>query len=152
SRLVRRGEEAAHGVTSIAFSPDGGLLAAAYECGSVALWDPSTGKQRTRLKAGEGYSVRSVAFAPDGRTLVGGGEDQAVRLWEVASGQEVRCFHGHDDSVNCVAFAPDGRSLASGSRDFTILLWDATGLAAQGGGRSLTSGECDRLWERLAGS
>src|SRR5207302_2654902 len=59
-------------VGSIAFSPDGKLLATGSADGKVQLWDTSTGKLRATLRAH--YDVQSVAFSPNGKMLASAGE------------------------------------------------------------------------------
>ena len=54
---------------SIAYSPDGGLLASATgRDRAVRVWDSSTGRL-VHLIEGHGALVNSVAFSPDGRML-----------------------------------------------------------------------------------
>jgi WD40 repeat protein len=110
-------------VWSVAFSPDGRLLASGSEDNTVKLWDVETG-QEVRTLRGHTDRVWSVAFSPDGRRLASGSEDNTVKLWDVETGQEVRTLRGHTDRVWSVAFSPDGRLLASGSDDQTVKLWD----------------------------
>ena len=69
-------------VRSLAFSPDGRLLAGGTLYGSVMLWDVETGQERSELKADQ-RGVRLLAFAPDGRTLATGTLDEPILLWDV---------------------------------------------------------------------
>jgi WD40 repeat protein len=78
-------------VHSLAFSPDGKLLAAGggQLDGVVQLWDLETGKGRRNLTAHKNPlsvagNVHAVAFSPDGRLLASAGDDGLVKLWSVA--------------------------------------------------------------------
>jgi hypothetical protein len=80
-------------VWSVAFSPDGKMLAAGGDGGTVHLWEVSTGAQARVLKGKVG-SVWSVAFSPDGKTLAAGGDDCKVHLWEVSTEAQPRVLKG----------------------------------------------------------
>ena len=112
-------------VSSVAFSPDGRLLASCGDDDVVRLWDPATGAERRTLTGHTGR-VNGVAFSPDG-LLLASCDDETVRLWDPATGAERRTLTGHTGRVNGVAFSPDGLLLAS-CDDETVRLWDpATG-------------------------
>ena len=70
---VRSRTFAAHNgaVQSVAFSPDGTLLAAAEDDTTAKLWDLRTDKRLLTLR-GHSRAVTSLAFSPDGTRLASG--------------------------------------------------------------------------------
>lgn len=71
------------GVTSVAISPNGQLVAAGSLDTVVRIWDVSTGSLIERLR-GHRDSVYSVAFTPDGKGLVSGSLDKTLKYWDVS--------------------------------------------------------------------
>ena len=67
-------------VLSLAFSPDGRVLAAGTSSGQVEFIDLGTGERIGEPVSGQRDWVNSVAFAPDGSTLVAGSEDGSIAL------------------------------------------------------------------------
>ena len=107
-------------VNSVAFSPDGRILAVGDNRGDVGLWDVATGR---RTVLAEGSPVYGVAFSPDGRTLAVGDARGDVGLWDVATGRRTAIL-AEGSTVASVAFSPDGHTLAVGDVGGSVGLWD----------------------------
>ena len=111
------------GITSIAFHPDGGLLASAGHDGTVRLWTVATGAERTKLT---GYAPvpNRLAFSRDGRLLAIAGRDGSVILWEWDMPHPPeRTLPGRAGPVSSVAFNPDGTLLAYGDEGKQVHIW-----------------------------
>ncbi|MDZ7954253.1 NB-ARC domain-containing protein [Nostoc sp. DedQUE09] len=110
------------GVMSVAFSPDGKLLALGDANGEIHLYQVSDWKQIFICKGHTNWVV-SLAFSPDGNILASSSTDYTVKLWDIITGQCLQTLHEHNNEVWSVVFSPDGEVLASGSDDQTIRLW-----------------------------
>jgi len=102
------------GVSSIAYSPDGGrLLTGAGEFdGSAKVWDTNTG-DLLQTFTGHKRDVRSVVFSSDGtKALTGGGTGYPsyqgeAKLWDVQTGNVLATFESGSDYVFDAVFTPD---------------------------------------------
>ena len=109
------------------FSPDGKLLAVAWEQGIVKVWDLASKSARSTVSA-PGYTITSAAFSPDGKRLaVGGYGPDGSRVFfadpetgKTIPGSPVLIDQGN--LVGRVLFSPDGAYLIAplGS----IRVWD----------------------------
>jgi len=165
SGSLRLGPAGAEPIYRVAYSPDGALLAASRNDGTIVLLDAATRAERAVL-LGHAAPVVSLAFSNDGRWLASGARDGRIVIASVPDGAAVRRLDGHVEEVFALAFSPDGARLVSGGRDRTIRVWDpATGdelvqldghtsfvyaLAFSPDGRTLVSGGGDataRIWD-----
>ena len=114
------------GIPTVAFAPDGKLIAMGGFSEFAKLLDPATGKVLRELP-GHGKAARGVAFTPDGQTLAVSSYDKFINFWEVQAGTLRKTLpNAHGDWIYCVAYTKDSKFLASSSADDSVKLWDAT--------------------------
>jgi WD40 repeat protein len=120
------GTDVGNKVSSVAFQPEGQLLATCSIDEGLWLWrveDETSLSGRPVHLTGRSHEATSVAFSPDGELLASGTEDAWVRLWQV-NGDYLRTLEGHEGTVRSVAFSPDGTTLASASEnERQVRLW-----------------------------
>jgi WD40 repeat protein len=139
-RLTLRGHR--KGITGLAFSPDGKVLAAAAD-GEPALfvWNVANGEvvsNPTLPDASSGEGLACLAFSPDGKALFAGG-DRGVITFDMTEGhrppshvgrggskpgKERATLKGHTVEVKSLAFVDGGSKLVSRSFDGMVKVWD----------------------------
>ncbi|UKZ80988.1 hypothetical protein TrVFT333_008755 [Trichoderma virens FT-333] len=107
-------------VESVAFSPDGQLLASAHILSMVTLWDVINGTQKYHLRGW--VRGNSVAFSPDCQ-LMAIGNPAGTTIWSISTGD---VYRKSSNSACIVSFSSDGKTLATTFPGKTIELWDIT--------------------------
>lgn len=157
-------------VASIAFAPDGQMLASGL-LNQVRLWSVADGEQVDEWGVDDSGWLTALAYAPDGALVAAGHADGVVRLWRAADGALLHTLAPEGDYSRAagLALAPDGQWLAvAGAQvgfDHVVRIWRTSDGAVQGelalasssadsvaisaDGRLLAAGGADgvRLWD-----
>ncbi|HEY9647110.1 MAG TPA: WD40 repeat domain-containing protein, partial [Chroococcidiopsis sp.] len=114
-------------VWSLAFSPDGAILASGSDDGTLRLWAIQDAQCINVLNS-HGNDIFAIAIV--GQRLVSVSRDQAVRLWDL-NGQHLKTWRGYSSGIRALSLSPVGTTtpagevlmLASGSQDEMVHLW-----------------------------
>jgi WD40 repeat protein/transcriptional regulator with XRE-family HTH domain len=159
-------------VQSLAFSRDGGRLAAGGSDSVIRVWRTDRLTAAPTVMRARG-AVTTMAFLPGGTRLAAGDKGGVVSLWTVAGASSGSQFHppltGFTTWVNTLAVSADGRRLAAGSSDNSLRTWSTsdfsagavyphpgpvTGVAFLPGSGDVVSADADgalRRWSSAAG-
>lgn len=95
------------GVTDVAFSRDGKLLASSGTDNTIKIWDLES-KRELRTLTGHTANVESMDFSPDGRLLASAGEDGSTFLWDANTGEHLLTLVSLDDGGEWIVVTPEG--------------------------------------------
>jgi len=132
-RVVQRFSDLGWNVTSLAFSPDGRVLAVGKMDSAVILFEVPSGRrlsEQTNLRPlGQ---ITALSFTPDGLRLMLGGSSGMIQVWHLGAGGLLESagmsdsLSVHQKAVRCIAPAPDGSFLVTGGED-NRLAWQRPG-------------------------
>jgi WD40 repeat protein len=155
-------------VESVAFVPDGFLIASGSLDGEVHIWDMiAYGEKPVLVDSSNPTPVASVAFSPDGTTLAAGG-GSTIRLWDVEAGTVRTVLETEVTEITTMSFSPDGALLVYGGAEPAVWVWNladdhhvlleghdqpVSALAFSPDGQMIASGDAGalRLWNAATG-
>ena len=109
--------------TSMAFSPDGTLIAGSEW--SLLVWDAATGEVISEFdKENEDYDIYNLDWLSDSRTLLTASRRvEVARVWDAIAGEELVRYAAHEGAVYSVHASPDDILAVSSSADGTAHIW-----------------------------
>jgi WD40 repeat protein/transcriptional regulator with XRE-family HTH domain len=111
-------------VTAFALSPDGSLLAAAWDDFSISLFNPASNVNLQNWSAHTGL-INALAFSPGGKWLATASDDYKVKVWDLSNGDLSSLLElTMPVGVSSVAFNSDGTQLAIGLQNGTVRIRD----------------------------
>ncbi len=110
-------------IHSVTFSPDGRLVAAAAQNGTVGFWEAGTGKAVQHFLGGGRAMEMLVGFSPDSRKLVAAASDGTIVRWDSATRKWLRSFAPRPGYLTSLVLAGD-KVLAAGPNGLRMFVWD----------------------------
>lgn len=176
-RVMKRVSQKTAGIYSLAFSPNGNLIALGTY-GSISICDANSSKEIS-IPISRTSPIISVEFSPDNQSLIAVADNQEISLWDTNSGNKIRNFDIHNyqkdvEYATDASFTPDGKTLITGgfnkepyqgiikmwnANDGTLLRTIVDGqsidcLAISHDGQKLATGNFDhtvKIWEIATG-
>ncbi|MET0136285.1 MAG: protein kinase [Kibdelosporangium sp.] len=111
------------GVTGLAFSRNGAVLASSGSDSAVRLWDTATWAAGKVLSSSEG-PVSAVVIDPQSATVIAGGVGTTLYAWDLASGELlIRLSTGSVTTLG-LAITGDGHTLLGSNSEGVLTRWN----------------------------
>ncbi|PWY96994.1 WD40 repeat-like protein [Testicularia cyperi] len=111
------------GISSVAISPSGLLLATASADASLKIWSLELGSLLHTF-TGHAGGINDVSWSADSIYIATCSDDKSIRVFNILTKQQVRHFAEHTSYVLCLSYNVQSTLLVSGSFDETVRLWN----------------------------
>lgn len=101
-------------VLTVAFSPDGRLLATGDSRCEIQIWEIASSRHLMTLRGHQSW-VWSITFSPDAQLLVSGSDDYCVKTWSLRTGGCLGTRKGPPNLLNAIHFTDRGISIVGES-------------------------------------
>jgi WD40 repeat protein len=108
---------------TVAFSPDGKIVAFSSRGDKIYICDAETGA-RLNVITGLNEEPKTMSFSPDGRMLVSAGGDNMITIRSTSNWEIIEELGGHTLKVKAVRWSKDSQRLFSGGDDRQVIEWD----------------------------
>lgn len=116
-------------ISTLAFSPDGSLLAAGDLRGRVLVFKVADGSLVTDRWTAHTARITSLAWNKDGTHVASGSLDTNIFVWSLANpGDWLEVNNAHREGVNGVAWVDGSSKIASAGADAAVKVWKVEGL------------------------
>ncbi|MGJ8530054.1 nSTAND1 domain-containing NTPase [Maritalea sp.] len=110
-------------IKTLAFSPDGRIVAAGADSGKILLW--SFREQSTRQLDKHFQAITKLFFSTDGTQLASLSHDKTTRIWNVTDGAQIATLPEQGGVPVSAAFSEDGFGLTTLTSEGEIAQWDS---------------------------
>jgi U3 small nucleolar RNA-associated protein 12 len=130
------------GVTAVALSADGRLVAAALLDSTVKVFFVDTLKVFLSLY-GHKLPVTSLDISSDSTLIVTGSADRNMKIWGLDFGDCHKSIFCHDDTVTGVRWLPDTHRIVTSGKDGEVKMWDGDTFVRI---QTLSPGHVGEIW------
>ncbi len=109
---------------TLAFSPDGAILASGSDDGTVAIWNAAHGSLIHRFESRGREWVRNLAWDRNGRILIVGKDWSGIEAWDVARRERVGDIELPTSRASHMNLSPDRSLIAVGNQVGQVHLID----------------------------
>lgn len=107
---------------AIGWSPQSRQVAAAFEDGTVHVWNGDGGGDPF-VYGGHSAAVQSLTWLPDGKRIASAAQDGTVQVWSA----DTVVRWGLAGKRSSIAWSPDGRQLVAAAQDGAVQIWTIDG-------------------------